>query len=79
MIKKILFLTFAALLCCNIVWGQYSTPEVGKVYRVLNPHRNNKYMIANYKNNTIGAVDKNEKAEKKEAAKQLDFFSDEIK
>ena len=62
MIKKFLFLTFAALLCCNIVWGQYSTPEVGKVYRVLNPHRNNKYMIANYKNNTIGAVDKNEKA-----------------
>ena len=60
--KKQLLLTLVTLLCCTLTWGQYSKPETGKVYRVLNPHRNNKYMIANYKNNTIGAVDKNEKA-----------------
>ena len=62
MLKKALFLTFATLLCCSIAWGQYTTPETGKAYRMLTPGQNYKCMTANYKDNKIETMAKNNNA-----------------
>lgn len=62
MLKKFLFVTLVTLLNCSIAWGQYTTPETGKAYRMLTPGQNYKCMTANYKDNIIQTMEKNSKA-----------------
>ncbi|MBE6304280.1 MAG: hypothetical protein E7089_10195 [Bacteroidales bacterium] len=62
MLKKLLLVTLAALLCPNISWAQYVAPETGKAYRILNAHKNYQGMVANYKENIIEVMEKSNNA-----------------
>ena len=62
MLKRLLFITLATLLCCNVAWAQYVAPETGKAYRILNYHKNYQGMVANYKENIIEVMEKNNNA-----------------
>ena len=60
MLKRLLFITLATLLCCNVAWAQYVAPETGKAYRILNYHKNYQGMVANYKENIIEVMEKSD-------------------
>ena len=62
MLKRLLFITFATLLCCNIAWAQYTSPTPGKAYRILNANKDYKGMVANYKENIIEVMEKSNNA-----------------
>lgn len=62
MLKRYLLLALTTLLCCNTAWAQYVAPETGKVYRILNAHKNYQGMVANYKENIIEVMEKSNNA-----------------